>query len=404
MIKKNDPLVLDEFGKNYLLLGLRIGKLIEGYVESYYGPPELREIVDKEQPVSPKNLLSICDRLQHDLPNQGFAKIRIKFLSKMLRAMETSLNVVDGKNIPYLKQVNRFYDIKAELVDDSIFYKAAEKLDEFYTGSGSFSDLISVLEKQRAIPVEKVEETYKHAFEILQTRVKELFPDLLPNTEEISIKIVKNQFYSAEAIYAGKYKTQIKINTDVSTDWTIVLILAAHEGYPGHHTEFTVKEKTLYLKEQQFEHCLVTYQVPKMVISEGIADTAIDVLFSPREAVTIGLEEICPNPKTAYPLDALIANFNAEGVYGALKNNLAFHAHVDGWSDEKLLKYGLNFGIYSENIIKSLLKFVHHPLGSTYAFNYHMGEMLVKKKYGERPSPADFKKLLTHQFLPSDLI
>ncbi|MHA1932803.1 MAG: hypothetical protein ACW96X_09705 [Promethearchaeota archaeon] len=404
MIQKNETLVLDEFGKKYLLLGLRIGKLIEGYVESYYGPPELKEIVDKEQSVSPKNLLSICDRLQQDLPNQGFADIRIKFFNKMLWAMETSLNVVNGKNIPYLEQVNRFYDIKAELVDDSIFYKAAEKLDEFYTGTGSYSDLINALEKQRAIPVEKVKETYNHAFEILQTRVKKLFPELLPNNEKISVKIVKNQFYSADAIYTGNYKTQIKINTDISTDWTIILILAAHEGYPGHHTEFAVKEKTLYLEEQQFEHCLVTYQVPKMVISEGIADTAIDVLFSPREVVTIGLEEICPNPKTEYPLDALIANFNAEGAYAAMKNYLAFHAHVDGWSDEKLLKYGLNFGIFSENVINSLLKFIHHPIGSTYAFTYHIGKMLVKKRYGDRPSPVDFKQLLTHQFLPSDLI
>lgn len=104
-------LVLDEFGKNYLLLGLRIGKLIEGYVESYYGPSELKEIIDKEQLSSPKNLLSICKNLQQDLLNQGFADNRIKFLNKMLGAMETSLNIANGKIIPYLEQVNRFYDI-----------------------------------------------------------------------------------------------------------------------------------------------------------------------------------------------------------------------------------------------------------------------------------------------------
>ncbi|MHA2049935.1 MAG: hypothetical protein ACW986_09995 [Promethearchaeota archaeon] len=397
-------LVLDEFGKNYLLLGLRIGKLIDGYVESYYGPPELKEIVDKENPYSPKNLLSICNGLQQDLPNQGFTDIRIKLLNKMLGAMETSLNVANGKNIPYLEQINRFYDIKPELVDDSIFYKAAEKLDEFYSGSGSLSDCINGLEKQCAIPAERIEETYNHAFQIVQTRTKELFPDLLPNDEEINVKIVKNQYWSADAIYLGNFKSQIEINADISINWTIILILATHEGYPGHHTEMSVKEKSLYLEKQQFEHSLVSYQVPKMTVSEGIAETAIDVLFSPIEAVTIGLEEICPNPETEYHLDALIANFNAEGAYAAMKNYLAFHAHVNGWSDERLLKYGLDFGIFSENVIKSLLKFIHDPIGSTYAFTYHIGKMLIKKKYGERPSPADFKQLLTSQFLPSDFI
>ncbi|MHA1933138.1 MAG: hypothetical protein ACW96X_11390, partial [Promethearchaeota archaeon] len=237
---------LDEFGKNYLLLGLRIGKLIEGYVESYYGPPELKEIVDKEQPASPKKLLSICNSLQQDLPNQGFTDIRIKFLDKMLGAMETSLNVANGKNIPYLEQVNRFYDIKPELVDDSIFYKAAEKLNEFYSGSGSLSDRINALEKQRAIPVKRIEETFIHAFEIVQTKTKDLFPDLLPNTEEFRVKIVKNQYWSADAIYLGNFKSQIKINTDIPINWTIVLFYTTHEGYPGHHTEMSVKEKSLY--------------------------------------------------------------------------------------------------------------------------------------------------------------
>jgi hypothetical protein len=397
-------IVFGEFGKNYLLLGLRIGKLIEGYVESYYGPPELKEMVDKEQPSSPKSLLSICNNLQQDLPNQGFTDNRIKILNKMLGAMETSLNVANGKNIPYLEQVNKFYDIKPELVDDSIFYKAAEKLDELYSGNGSLSERLNSLEKQRVIPVERFEEIYNHAFEIVQTRTKELFPDLLPNSEEINVKIVKNQPWMANAIYLGNFNSQIELNTDIPTDWTNVLYLASHEGYPGHHTEFSVKEKSLYLEKQQFEHSLLSYQVPKLVISEGIAVTAIDVLFSPREMVKIGLEEICPNPKTEYHIDALVTEYRAKEVSSALMNNLAIHAHIDGWSDEKLVKYGLNFGIFPENKMKHRLKFIKYPLLATYTFNYHVGEMLVKKKYGERPSPSDFKQLLTRQFLPSDFI
>lgn len=397
-------LVLDEFGKDYLLLGLRIGKLIEGYVESYYGPPELKEIVDNEQSFSPKKLLSVCNRLQQELPNQGFSDKRIKLINKMLGAMETSLNIAIGKNIPYLEQVNKFYDIKPELVDDSIIYNVAEKLDELYIGSGSLSDRINTIKKQRAIPVEKIEETYNHAFQIVQTKTKDFFPELLPNNEKLDIKIVKNQIGGALAIYLGNFKSQIEINTDIPTDWMNVLLIASHEGYPGHHTEFSIKEKSLYLEEQQFEHCLVSYQVPKLVISEGIANTGIEVLFTPREIVTIGLEEICPTPEKKYHLEALIADYNANKARIGLLNNLAFHTHVDGWPDEKLIKFGLSFGILTESIIKKNLKFIHHPIASTYVFNYYMGEMLIKKKYGERPSPADFRQLLTHQFLPSDLI
>jgi len=141
-----------------------------------------------------------------------------------------------------------------------------------------------------------------------------------------------------------------------------------------------------------------------LVISEGIANTGIEVLFSPREIVTIGLEEICPIPEKEYPIDALITDYNVRKARLALASNLAFHTHVDGWSDEKLVKYGSNFEIYTLKNIKKILQFIHHPIASTYAFNYYIGEMLIKKKYGERPSPSDFEQLLTNQFLPSDLI
>ena len=37
--------ILSKFGKDYLLLGLRIGKLIDGYIDGYYGPQEIKELL-----------------------------------------------------------------------------------------------------------------------------------------------------------------------------------------------------------------------------------------------------------------------------------------------------------------------------------------------------------------------
>ena len=34
---------MDEIGRDYLLLALSVGELEDGIVDSYYGPPELRE-------------------------------------------------------------------------------------------------------------------------------------------------------------------------------------------------------------------------------------------------------------------------------------------------------------------------------------------------------------------------
>ncbi len=145
-------------------------------------------------------------------------------------------------------------------------------------------------------------------------------------------------------------------------------------------------------------------QTPECVIAEGIGNTGLDVLFTPQEQVKIGLEELCPDPKKEFSLDALVAETEATKNLMALINNLAIHAHVDGWSDDQLIKYRLEFGFVIEERLRQNLMFIRNPLWSTYVFNYFIGETLIKKKFGERPSPADFKKLLTQPILPSDLI
>jgi len=45
---------LSEFGKDFLLLALRINKLKIGYVDFYIGPKKLRKVVDNEELTSPK--------------------------------------------------------------------------------------------------------------------------------------------------------------------------------------------------------------------------------------------------------------------------------------------------------------------------------------------------------------
>ncbi|MFX1322106.1 MAG: hypothetical protein ACFFAQ_10730 [Promethearchaeota archaeon] len=397
-------MVLEEFGKNYLLLGLRIGKLIEGYIDAYFGPPELKYTVDKEKPQSPKELLHKCKTLQKELPNQGFIEERIRFLGKMLGAMETSLEILNGHEIPYLEKVNRLYNIKPELIDDSVFYNVAKELDSIYEGSGNLAERMDIIQKRRAIPEDKIEGTFRKACEIVRERTLRLFPGLLPNEEEFTIRIVKNEPWGAYNWYLGNFKSKIDVNTDVPNAWTRVLLAAAHEGYPGHHTEHVVKEKLLYIEEHRFEHSIILIQTPECVIAEGIGNTGLDVLFSQREKVKIGLEELCPYPEKEYSLNALVAENEATKDLRALTNNLAIHAHVDGWSDDQLMKYGLDFGFIMKERLRQNLMFIRNPLWSTYVFNYFIGEMLIKKKFGERPSPSDFKKLLTQPILPSDLI
>ncbi|MHA1458724.1 MAG: hypothetical protein ACTSQR_03575, partial [Promethearchaeota archaeon] len=50
--------------------------------------------------------------------------------------------------------------------------------------------------------------------------------------------------------------------------------------------------------------------------------------------------------------------------------NLAYHALIDEWSEEELIRYGTNFGVFNQKNIKNLLKLIFSPTYSTTAFSY----------------------------------
>ncbi|MFX0032052.1 MAG: hypothetical protein ACFE8V_05485 [Promethearchaeota archaeon] len=395
-------MALDKFGKDYLLLALRTGKLIEGFVDAYYGPPELSDLVDNEKLISPNTLLESCKNLQSQLDEQDFIEERMRFLKKTLRAIETSLNITSGKKIPFLEKVFKIYDIKPELFDDSEFYKLYTELDSIFKGSSALSDRLNDFREQHKLSINNLENIFKKASKKIREKTYELFPDLFPNEEEISIDFVKDKPWGAYNWYQGKFKSRIDINIDIPLDCVSVLRFLTHEAYPGHHTEHVVKEQKLYIEQKRFENSILLILAPEAVISEGIGNTAADVLFTDQEKGSFILNELCHEPSNL-DLVLIISYYQSQGKMLKILNNIAIHAHEDGWSDDELIKYTLDFNLVPEKYIKQQLKLIRHPLWSSYVFNYAYGENLIKEKFGNHPSPQNFKKLLVNSILPSDL-
>ncbi len=393
---------LNKFGKEYLLLGLRMGKLIDGFVDAYYGPSDLSNIVENEESLTAKDLLESCKQLQNQLNNQDFIGERIQLMRKNLEAIETSLNIFSGKDIPFIEKVSKIYDITPKLVDDSEFYKLSEELKSIFEGSGELSTRIDNFKNSHNLPMNILHEIFVKTSEKIRKRTFNAFPDLLPKGEEISIKIVKDKPWGAYNWYQGNFKSRIDINTDIPLDCVGVLKFITHEAYPGHHTEHAVKEKNLYLDQKRFEHSILLIFTPEAVISEGIGNTAADVLFTDKEKVQFILDEVCHDPSNTN-LDLLMKYEQSEGQLLKILNNIAIYAHEDGWSDDELVKYVLDFDLIPEKYIRRQLQTIRHPLWSTYVFNYTYGETLIKHKFGKNPSPKDFQMLLIKPFLPSDL-
>ncbi len=97
---------LSEYGRRFLHLALHIDKHNKGYVDFYIGPKKLRKIVDNEVITSPNKLLTDCKALQKDLFKQGYDKKRERYLEKMLTAMRTSIEIINGAKILRAQEVD----------------------------------------------------------------------------------------------------------------------------------------------------------------------------------------------------------------------------------------------------------------------------------------------------------
>lgn len=393
---------LDEFAKLYLCLGLRINKHIHGYVEHYYGPSEFERLVYIEDKLSPKRLLKNYRKLEKLLPKQGFEKSRYNFLNKTLIAIETILRMLNGDKFQYLEQSEKLFDMTPVLYNDTYFYNLSSRADKLYKGEGTLSERIQKYAKRRKIPQNQLKPLYEKAIKIARKQSHSVFPNLLPDNEIISVSEVKDQSWAMYNWYQGNFTSRIDIDINKTHFWTNILHLACHEGYPGHHMERTLRDRELYRKKGFFENSILLIYSPEMVISEGIGEIAEFVVFEPTESIVLSLEKLCPNPENEDDLQVLIEQSEIRRGFGKFESNLAYLKYVHGLSDIELLKYSRDFKVLPDITIKSMLEFISDKLWAPYSIVYQ-GERLIADKFGSRPSPLNFTRLLTEQTLPSDL-
>jgi len=235
-----------------------------------------------------------------------------------------------------------------------------------------------------------------------------VFLNLLPKSERIILDLVSTDNeeeakWTYYEWYLGKFRSRIEINPTYNMYWTAILSAATHEGYPGHHTEFVVKEQRLYKELNHFEHSLLLLNSPKLVISEGIAEIGANMLYSYREQAEISIQNFCLKSLPDESLDMLMIQNKVKGKIHLFWYNLAYLALVEDWSEEKLIQYALGYELYDKNTIKNRLKLIFNQVYSTTVFSYKIGRDIIINKISEFPSVKDFRLLLEKSVLPSDL-
>lgn len=390
---------LDRFGRTYLTLTLEIDKHVDGYVDSYFGPDGLRSAVraSGKQPVA-------ALREQHAWLNQHIPTgdtQRARFLRAELRAIACTLDLIDGREIAYLDEVNRLYDIAPQAVDTAQFEAAHRALDTVLPGSGPLIDRMATWRRRLEVSAEKLPDLLERARAEVHARTA-AFIDLPPN-EGFRVALVSDKPWAGYNWYLGDGQSRIDINTDLPLTAPRVLTIMAHEAYPGHHTELSLKETHLLRGKGYAEIAANLLHSPMAVISEGIATMAAEMIFPDNSANEWVVAELLPQLGVEdVSADMLRDYADAARALRTISGNVAVNLHTGALTEAQAIEYIQTYGLVSAERARQSLTFIQHPLYRSYIFTYTSGYDLIAATPEEGRADL-FKRLLTEQLIPTQV-
>ena len=392
--------MLDKWGTDFLRAILEVNKHTDGFVDGYFGPPEIKEAVNAGDLIPIDKLRGQLNDLRDGFDDDDAQ--RKAFVFANLKAAETALRLDKDETLTYEDEVRLLFGIEPDLVDESKFKDALAQLDEALPGQGTISERLKAYIDHYELSDEHLETAIQMGLAETRQRTAEMVD--MVDGEGFVYAVVSDKSWGAYNWYQGNAQSLIEFNTDIPVNALGILNLCAHEGYPGHHTENMLKEQRYYKEGHRAEHALVLLLSPMAVIAEGIATTAQEIIF-PDNSADDWLDNVffpAINMKP-HPADVRHAVRDARKNLGYVSRNVAYLHNTGQLSYDDAIQYVMTHTASSERRASQTLRFVTERLTRAYIFTYTVGyDLIANAKVDDKV--ALFKRLLTEPMLPADLV
>lgn len=380
--------------ERYLLLGLRLGRHVDGFVDAYYGPAELKARADAEEPVDPAELAREAAELQAEAASLEDEQ-RARWLAAQLEGLAATAERLAGMPVSFADEVRRCYGVDPVPATEDELAEAHRRLDELVPGDGPLADRYRAW-RQRGL----AREALLPALEALQAELRGRSEGLfgLPEGESVQLELVSNEPWAGFNYYLGGLRSRVVLNTDIPPRPELLPEIAAHETYPGHHAEHAWKEELLVRGRGYLEESIFLTGTPQSLISEGIAKNSLAVLGDEAERACA---EILAGLGSPYDVELTRAIAEAEGPILRISHNVALMLHEQGRSAEEARDFALRWSLRPEPEVQKLLDFGLHPVWRAYVVVYEVGAALVHAFVGG--DPQRYRRLLTEQLTTADL-
>jgi hypothetical protein len=383
--------------ERYILLTLRIGRHIDGFVDAYYGPPELAERVGGEEAAAPEALADEARDLAGALLGALGDAQRERWLAAQVGGLTAVAERLAGVKMTFADEVRRCYGMEFLPPAERELEEAHRRLDELVPGAGDLGERFRAWRRERQLPADVVLKAAGVVTDELRRRTTELFG--LPDGEDGELELVSGQSWSGFNYYLGGLRSRVSINTDIPMRAEALPDLLAHEFYPGHHTEHATKEVALVQGLGRLEETIAPVGTPQSLVAEGIAMNGLGILGVEAERACA---RILGDLGHGYDVDLIRAVREVDKTLDRVDDCVAGIIHGEGRSVDEARDFARRWSLRPDDEVDKLIEFTLDPVSRSYIVVYATGWRLVEEWTGG--DPARFRRLLTEQVTAADLV
>ncbi|WP_287409790.1 hypothetical protein [Sphingopyxis sp.] len=402
---------LNDIAATYLRLTLEIGTHEAGYIDAYYGPPELKAAAEAA-PRDKAALLAATRELTARLATAArrlsdpVDRRRAAFLRAQLRAAETRLMMMQGTRFAFADEAERLFGVRPQLKPLADYDRHLAAVEALVPGDGALAERVEAYLDRFTIPKDRLQKVFDVA--IARCRGRSLAHIPMPDGESFRLEFVTGKSWSGYNYYQGAYHSLIQVNTDLPIRLSRALDLGCHEGYPGHHLLNMKLEEKLVKERGWTEFSVYPLYSPQSLIAEGTANYGIDLAFPEASKAETERDVLMPLAEIAVPADDRYWQLlKAIEALGGARLTIA-QQYLDGVIDRPTaVAFTQKYLLVSQKRAEQSVSFTDQY--RSYVINYGLGEAMVRAHVERgRPSRDEMwrrmAKLVSEPTLPSDLL
>ena len=359
----------------YLKLGLRFDRVVDGFVDAYTGDPALKQQVADEPQPDPADLSRQAAALSAEVSQTDLDAARAAFLTAHLDALAVAGRRLAGLEMSFIDEVQSYFQVRIEEIDTDVYAAAHDEISDLIGGTGPLDERLAAVRATEACPPELVEEAVRTVAAALRERV--VGPTGLSELpEHIDFEIARDVAWSGFNYYLGDFASRVAVNADIGHRMSQFGVLVAHECYPGHHTEHCRKEDLLVRRGGEAEHTIFLVNTPQCLMAEGLGDLALTAAVGPGWGRW--LAEVLDGVGPSFDPDLAEAVEVASRPLNTVRQNAAILLHDRGADPEDVIAYQRRWSLASEEQARQRLRFMTDPLWRAYTSTYVEGDRLLR--------------------------